>query len=177
MFTAADILRGLEHALSPAQLLGWLAFALGVACFLQKSDLRFKVFMALECSAYVLHFSALGQWAAAASAAVSVGRSVASVRYSRPLVGVGFMLLSTCMGVWLSHSWVSWLPIVASVVGTYALFFLKGLRMRQLMLVGTGLWLVHNAWVGSIGGFCLELVIALTNLTTMWRLVRTPSAD
>ena len=40
--------------LSPAQLFGYLAFALGVASFLQKSDRRFKWFMAGECLGYGL---------------------------------------------------------------------------------------------------------------------------
>ena len=160
----------LADAFSPAQLLGWLAFVLGVACFLQKTDFRFKVLMALECLAYVVHFLALGQMAASASALVSLGRSVASVRYPIPAVGLGFMATSLAMGIWLSEGWVSWLPICASMVGTYALFFLRDVRMRTTMLVGTGLWLVHNGLVGSIGGFFLELVLATTNLFTIYRL-------
>lgn len=162
----------LADAFTPAQCLGWLAFALGVACFLQKSDLRFKLLMSLECLAYVLHFLALGQMAASASAMVSVGRSLASVRYPTAAVGVAFMGLSLAMGLWLAKSWVAWLPITASIIGTFALFFLQGVRMRVAMLGGTCLWLVHNGLVGSVGGFCLELVLATTNLYTIVRLWR-----
>lgn len=46
----------LQGWLTPAQLFGYLAFALGVASFLQKSDRRFKWFMAGECLAHVIHF-------------------------------------------------------------------------------------------------------------------------
>ena len=56
-----------DHFLSPAQLLGYLAFVFGVGCFVQTDDRRFKTFMALECLSYVLHFWLLGQPTAVAS--------------------------------------------------------------------------------------------------------------
>jgi len=152
------------------QLFGWGAFFFGMACFLQSTDLRFKQFMALECAAYVVHFLLLGQWTASASATVSLGRSVAAVRYPYQPVGLVFIGLSLLCGALLYTSWISWLPITASVLGTYALFFLKGVRMRMVMLVGTFLWLVHNYGVGSLGGTALEAVLCVTNALTIMRM-------
>lgn len=157
---------------SPAQFLGYAAFVLGMACFLQTDDRRFKIFMALECAAYIGHFALLGQPTAVASTAVSLGRSIASLRWRTPAVGVFFVLLSAGLGAWLFEGWLSLLPIAASCLGTTALFFLRGLRMRALMLLGTLLWLVNNLLVGSIGGSLLEACLALANLRTMhglWR--------
>jgi hypothetical protein len=62
------------------------------------------------------------------------------------------------------------LPIAASCIGTYALYWLKGIRMRALMLVGTFLWVLNNIVSGSIGGTALECVILVTNAFTIWRL-------
>ena len=45
---------------SLAQCTGYIAFVLGVGCFLQKEDRRFKLFMAGECLAYIVHFASLG---------------------------------------------------------------------------------------------------------------------
>jgi Bacterial inner membrane protein len=152
------------------QLFGYLAFIFGVGCFLQKSDLRFKAFMSIECVSYVIHFWLLGNPTAAASSAVSVGRSLASMRSRSPWVALFFVLLSLGMGVWLASGWLSLLPIAASCVGTTALFLLKGIRMRALMLLGTLLWLINNIVSGSYGGTLLELVILSTNSWTIWRL-------
>ena len=157
---------------SPAQLLGYAAFVLGMACFLQTDDRRFKIFMALECAAYIGHFALLGQPTAVASTAVSLGRSIASLRWRTPAVGVFFILLSAGLGAWLFKGWLSLLPIAASCIGTTALFFLHGLRMRALMLLGTLLWLVNNLLVGSIGGSLLEACLALANLRSMHSLWR-----
>jgi hypothetical protein len=74
---------------------------------------------------------------------------------------------------------LSLLPIAASCIGTTALFFLHGLRMRALMLLGTLLWLANNLLVGSIGGTLLEACLALANLRTiaqLWRAERQASA-
>ena len=46
---------------SPAQYVGYAAFVLGVGSFLQKDDRRFKIFMAAECLAYIVHFALLGR--------------------------------------------------------------------------------------------------------------------
>jgi len=158
------------------QAAGWAAFVFGMASFSQTSDRRFKVFMALECATYVLHFALLGQWTASASATVSLGRSVASVRFPYKPVGLAFMGLSVACGLWLYTSWVSWLPITASVLGTFALFFLQRVRMRLVMLVGTAFWLVHNFLVGSFGGTVLEGVLLLVNVVTLVRMHRADRA-
>ena len=104
--------------------------------------------------------------------AVSLARSVASLKWRTPAVGIFFVVLSLAFGIMPGSGWLSWLPIAASCIGTTALFFLHGLRMRVLMLLGTLLWLVNNLLVGSIGGSLLEACLALANLHTirgLWR--------
>lgn len=167
----------LHNIFSVPQLFGYLAFFFGVGCFLQKNDLRFKVFMSLECVSYVVHFWLLGNYTACASSAVSVGRSVAAIRTRSRWVALFFILLSLAMGAWLATSWLSMLPIIASCGGTTALFLLHGVRMRMLMLVGTCLWLINNILSGSIGGTMLESVILVTNLWTIFRLLRDERRD
>lgn len=162
----------MDALLSPAQLLGYAAFVFGVACFAQTDDRRFKLFMAAECAAYNGHFWLLGQPTAVASTTVSLLRSLASLKARSAALGLGFMALSAGLGLWLMQGWLSLLPIAASCIGTFALFFLQGLRMRALMLVGTLLWLLNNLLVGSIGGTALEAVLAATNAHTIWRLWR-----
>lgn len=156
--------------LAPAQWPGYAAFAFGLACFAQTDDRRFKVFMALECAAYALHFALLGEATAVASTLISLGRSLAALKARTPAVGLGFIALNLVAGACLFEGWLSLLPIAASVIGTTALFFLRGLPMRALMLLGTSLWLVNNLLVGSVGGSLLEACLLLANATTIWRM-------
>ncbi|MFY7854943.1 MAG: YgjV family protein [Rubrivivax sp.] len=157
---------------TPAQAMGALAFVFGVLCFAQRDERRFIVFMALECAAYALHFAWLGHPVAMASTLLSLARSLAALRWRRPATGLIFLAAHLAVGALLYSGPVSLLPVVSACLGTSALFFLRGLAMRGCMLVGTLLWVVHNVAVGSIGGTLLELVLAVTNAVTVWRLWR-----
>jgi len=157
---------------SPAQCVGYVAFVFGVGSFLQTDDRRFKQWMAAECLAYVVHFALLGNPTAAASAMVSVLRSVAALRTRQAWVAAVFIAASLTLGVVLVKQPADWLPLVASCLGTFALFRLQGAPMRLVMLCGTLLWVANNMLSGSIGGTALELVIAVVNSTTIVRLLR-----
>lgn len=166
----------LSDWLSLTQGIGYLAFVLGVASFLQTDDRRFKLFMAGECMAYVAHFALLGQNTAVASSLLSLFRSVMALRTRSGWVAGGVIAANLALGVWLARSPTDWLPLLASCLGTYALFRLDGVRMRGLMLVGTSLWIFNNILVGSIGGTLLEIVVAAVNLRTIVILRRAQAA-
>jgi hypothetical protein len=85
------------------------------------------------------------------------------------------VLANVAFGVAVAQQPSDWLPLLASISGTLALFLLKGIPMRLLMLLGTSFWIANNMLVGSIGGTALEVVVALVNVYTMvrmWRPVR-----
>jgi len=166
----------LQSVFSLAQIPGYIAFVFGVACFAQTDDRRFRIFMSVECFNYVLHFALLGQATAVASSLVSLSRSVASMYWRGRAIAFVFLGANVALGWWLFQGWLSLLPIIASCIGTVALFFLQGAPMRLLMLAGTGCWIANNILAGSIGGTLLELTVAGVNGWTLWRLwrARTP---
>lgn len=157
---------------SAAQVVGYAAFVLGVGSFLQTDDRRFKLFMAGECLAYVLHFHLLGNPTAVASSVVSLTRSLLALRTRSPWVAAAVVAVNVALGLALAEAPADWLPLAASCLGTLALFLLQGIPMRLLMLCGTGLWIANNVIAGSIGGTALEVVVAATNLVTIWRMAR-----
>lgn len=158
--------------LSPAQLLGYVAFVLGAGCFLQTDDRRFKWFMTGECIAYIAHFALLGNPTAVASSSLSMLRSLLSLCTRSKWVAVGVVAANIGFGLAMATQPSHWLPLTASCLGTIALFMLQGVPMRLLMMVGTGLWIANNLIVGSIGGTALEVVIAVINATTIARMLR-----
>jgi hypothetical protein len=157
---------------SPAQCVGYVAFVLGVSSFLQKDDRRFKIFMAAECFAYVVHFALLGNPTAVASSTMSVLRSLLALRTRSVWVAAAVIAANLALGVWLAKQPSDWLPLTASCLGTFALFLLKGVPMRLLMLCGTGCWVANNIIVGSIGGTALEVIVGIVNVVTIMRMVR-----
>lgn len=157
---------------SPAQLFGYVAFVLGVGCFLQTDDRRFKWFMTGECIAYIAHFGLLGNPTAVASSSLSMLRSLLSLYTRSAWVAVVIVAANIGFGLAIAEKPADWLPLTASCLGTIALFTLRGIPMRLLMLCGTGLWIANNVIAGSIGGTALEVVVAAVNLSTITRMLK-----
>ena len=157
---------------APSQLVGYLAFFLGITAFAQRIDWRLKFLVASECVAYTLHFFLLGNNAAAVSAALSALRTFASLKTHSPWVAGFFLVLNLVLGMAVANSWTAIFPIMAGLSGTVAVFLLRGVGMRLLLLCATLCWLTNNILSGSIGGTLLESSIAVVNGATMWRLWR-----
>jgi hypothetical protein len=159
-------------AFSPAQLVGYLAFVLGVIAFAQRIDWRLKFLVASECLVYTVHFSLLGNNAAAASAAISAIRMFVALKTRSPYVAAFFLAINLILGMALATSWTACFAIGAGLAGTAAVFFLREIGMRALLLGATLCWLTNNVLSGSIGGTLLESVIAVVNTATMIRMWR-----
>ena len=157
---------------APSQIVGYVAFALGILAFAQRIDWRLKFLVASECVVYTFHFFLLGNNAAAVSAALSALRTFSSLKTRSPWVAGFFLVLNLLLGVAVATGWTAVFPIGAGIAGTVGVFFLRGIGMRLLLFCATLCWLTNNVLSGSIGGTLLEACIAVVNGTTMWRLWR-----
>ncbi|MGB8601790.1 MAG: YgjV family protein [Rhizomicrobium sp.] len=159
------------HIFSPAQLFGYVAFVLGVASFLQKSDKRLIIFNASECVVYTVHFFLLGNLTASGSALVSAIRSLISLRWRAPIMAAIFILFNLTVGYCAARHWTGWFPVVGSCVATFGLFFMRGVGLRLMFLTSTAFWIANNILSGSIGGTALEFTIFATNSTNITRML------
>jgi hypothetical protein len=157
---------------SPAQVVGYIALVLGVTSFLQKSDRRLKFFNAVQSLVYALHFVLLGHLPACASSLVSSLRSFLALRFSSLWLGAAMIAVNLGLGVAFATSWAGWLPVIGSCIATYAIFTMRGIPFRLVLLASTLLWLANDIVTGSIGGSILELANAVINISTMVRMAR-----
>ena len=157
---------------TPAQVVGYLALALGVTAFLQRSDRRWKLFNATQGLVYALHFVLLGNLPACASSLLSSVRSFLALRYRSWWLGAAVIAANVALGAVVSKSAAGWLPVIASCIATIAIFTMRGVRLRCMLLASTLLWLANNIISGSIGGTILEVTNAAINVWTMTRMVR-----
>lgn len=160
---------------SPAQLVGYIALALGITAFLQKSDDRLKFFNATQGLVYALHFFLLGSLPASTSSLVASLRTFLALRYRSLVLAVVIIGINVGMGAAFARSAAGWLPVIGSCITTIAIFRMKGVPFRAVLLSSTLLWLANNIITGSIGGTVLELANATINITTMIRMVRSSS--
>lgn len=155
------------------QSLGFLAFALGVAAFLQKNDVRLKWLQVGQCVMLAAHFTLLGAQAGAAMALVAAARNTLMLRgvNVRILASIVFPLYLG-LGIYNFQHWPDALPVVGSIVAAYGIFYLRHIPMR-LCFAFTGIsWIIHNIAVGSIGPTLMEIVMLCATLSTIYRLWR-----
>jgi hypothetical protein len=152
---------------SPAQIVGYIAFFLGVTAFLQKNDRRLKFFNASESLLYALHFVLLGNLPASSSSLISSMRSFLAMKYRSLFLAAALVAANLTAGVVFAKSPAGWLPVVGACIATVAIFTLAGISLRCVLLFSTLLWLVNNIISGSIGGTLLEVVIATVNTRTI----------
>ncbi len=157
-----------------AQALGFLSFGLGISTFYQKNDRHLKILMLVFNLNHLLHFLLLGSMLSALSALLSALRTTTSIFTSSKWVAAIFILIGIVSGLGMAEHWWELWPIVGTVIGTYSLFVLRGIRMRIGFLAGATCWLINNILVGSIGGTLLEMTVIIMNLITIYRLYRQP---
>lgn len=162
--------------LSPAQIVGYVAFILGVAAFSQKSDRRLKAIGAAQSLVYALHFLLLGNTPACAAAFLSATRSTLALRYRSLLLGAVMVALNLAAGAAFVHTPAGWLPVIGSCIAAAAMFTLGGVPLRLCLLCSTFLWLTNDILSGSIGGTLLELTIAAVSSSTIWRMCRSSAS-
>lgn len=154
-----------------AQMAGWLAAAAAIIAMLQKSDLRLKQGLIIHTVLYGIHFALLGLPTAVISCVIALARISLSI-YTRSLLCAAVLIISVATALAVSRSTVEILPLAASVVLTLSLFRFDGIKLRLGLLAGSVLWLIHNIYVQSWGGICLEACFCLSTLWGLWTMVQ-----
>ncbi len=149
--------------------LGILCFLCGLSGYLSKSDVHLKFFLGMAGFILALHLLLLGAYAGAGAAAIASIRAFLTIKHwAKPLAPLFFLSYAPLL---LSvETIVDCLPIAAGLGGTYAMFFLSGLKMRLFLFAGTALWLIYNALQLSIGGTMLEILFLSANALTIYRM-------
>lgn len=155
-----------------AQSVGLLGFAMGIASFLQRSDRRLRVLIALYCLVMGSHFFLLGGLTAAYAVWLSGLRSYVSLHTRRMAVMWLFILLIWILGVPHITRPIQWLTVIGASLGTWGLYREQGIRLRAALMTNTVCWVIHNVVVGSIGGALTEGSFLVVNTLTMYRLWR-----
>ncbi|EKO3499463.1 YgjV family protein [Vibrio fluvialis] len=158
--------------LSLAQALGFVSFGLGISTFYQKNDRRLKIVMFVFNLNHLLHFILLGSAVSALSAALSTMRTASSIYTSSKYVAAIFLLAGAGLSLYIADHWWDLWPVIGTMIGTFAIFMLRGIQMRIAFLIGACCWLTNNILVGSIGGTLLELTVITVNSLTIFRMLR-----
>lgn len=115
------------------------------------------------------HFMLLGHWTAAFLGLLAAVRFATSVFTSSKRVMGGFILITFLILIFSFEGLLSVLGCTATVFTTVASFSKEDKRLRQLMLVGTMIWITHNYLAGSPAAVLMEALFISSNLVGYFR--------
>ena len=80
-----------------------------------------------------------------------------------------FLIIIFAILVFSFEGLLSVLSCVATVLTTIAAFSKDDKRLRQLMMIGTTIWIAHNYLAGSPGAVLMEAIFTVSNLVGYFR--------
>lgn len=163
------------------QIIGLIALGLCIVAFANKRDDRLLFILILANIAFAAQFFLLGGWVAGAITCLIVLRILLVRRFKKNWFVMATMLVATGLAAYLTWQGpLDSVPLLAGLVGTYAMFMLDGIPMRLLLAVAAACWMLANYLTGSVGAFVAEGLILITNAVTIYRLhldaIRNPAS-
>lgn len=152
-----------------SQILVGIAICTDILSFQFKEKIRIVACLLVSCTLISIHFMLLDHWTAACLGLLAATRFAVSL-FSTSKKLMSFFVLATIVLAAVSYEGVlSILAGTGGVFGTVASFCKEDKQLRQLMLIGTSLWLVHNILAGSPGAVVMEMLFIGSNLVGYFR--------
>lgn len=132
---------------------------------------RKKIVGCLFCAGVLIssHFILLEQWTAASLMLIATIRYLTSIFSTSPKLMTFFCGTSAIATVVTFSGITSVLSCLGSMFQTVAAFNKDDKKLRELMLIGTSFWLIHNYVVGSPTAVLMEVLFISSNLIGYYR--------
>ncbi|MCH8518698.1 YgjV family protein [Candidatus Gracilibacteria bacterium] len=161
---------GIENFLM-AQICGFVAMGITLAAYLQKEDTFVKKFMMVSVFFWGVHYFLLGIMTGVAIIIIWYIRLILSTKYKKSRRSFVFIICITLLsGLYTYSGIISLLPVIASILATYAFFFLEQIRLRISFIGVSLLWLIHNLSIGAIAGILNEIMVQVVLIFTVYRM-------
>lgn len=155
-----------------AQLVGLLASAFIILGYSSKHDAKLKTIVCIGAALFSAHFFMMGAMTAMIMNAVNFLRIALSIKFhGSKMLFVIFIVIYLSVGAFTYETWIDIFPLISSILGTVSMYFLSGVKLRLIGLLGSSSWLTHNFVVGSMGGIITELFVLTMLLTGIYRLI------
>jgi hypothetical protein len=152
-----------------SQILAGIAIIFDLLSFQFKERRKIVACLMISCLLISSHFVLLGYYTAAGLAIVAAVRFFSGLfSTSKRLMSV-FILASIIISVVTYSGILSILSGMGSIFGTTGTFCKNDKRLRELILVGTVLWLIHNILAKSPTAVLMECLFIGSNLVGYYR--------
>lgn len=152
-----------------SQILAGISFLLDISAFHFQRRAMTLSLLTSSTSLLAIHFYLLDQGAAAGLMIIAACRYAIAIVTFRRWVMWGFMLASLLCSVYLWQNLWSLLPLMGSLLMTFASFQKQSGKLRGYTLCGSLCWLLNNVLVGSPVAVMMELAFSGSILAAWWR--------
>lgn len=157
---------------------GFAAVALNVSGLLNTSDRSLRASNGMAAALWALNNLFMGAEGAAALSALSVGRQASAAvvqgrdERTRRLACTAFLAITVLVSAVTWDGPSSILTAVASLLSTYAMFYLSGTVLRLAMVAVAGLWMYHAVHYHSFWQIAANILSAGAAAYGAWRTTR-----
>lgn len=152
-----------------SQLLVAIAIGFDLLSFQFKERRHIIACLIVSCLLIATHFALLGHWTAMGLGLLATVRFIASYLTTSKKVMAFFIAASVLIAALTFHGVLSVLSCLGSVFGTIGSFCKDDKQLRQVLLVATSLWLLHNWLAGTPTAVLMEALFISSNLLGYYR--------
>lgn len=152
-----------------SQVLVGIAICFDILSFQFKERTKIVACLLVSCILIAVHFMLLGHWTAVCLGILAALRFATSLFSTSKKFMLFFVFMTLVLTALTYNGLLSLLAGSGGCFGTMASFCREDKRLRQLMLVGTSLWIIHNALAGSPGAVLMEAIFIASNVVGYFR--------
>jgi len=152
-----------------SQLLVAIAIGFDLLSFQFKERRHIIACLIVSCLLIATHFALLGHWTAMGLGLLAAVRFIASYLTTSKKVMTFFIAASVLIAALTFNGVLSMLSCLGAVFGTIGSFCKDDKQLRQVLLVATSLWLLHNWLAGTPTAVLMEALFIGSNLLGYYR--------
>jgi hypothetical protein len=152
-----------------SQILVAIAICFDLLSFQFKERPKIISCLIISCILISCHFALLGHWTATGLGLLATLRFLASLATTSKKIMTVFMAITVAITIFSFSGILSILSCLGSLFGTAGTFCRDDKRLRQIILIGTSLWLVHNILAKSPTAVLMEALFITSNLVGYYR--------
>jgi hypothetical protein len=157
---------------------GLFALTLNVSGVLRPNDRTLMHTTGWASALWAVNSALIGAHTAAALSVLSVGRQSAAAALHGSASALRWIAFATIAVLTLLVGWLGWngaltlFPVAGSLIGSYAMLFMQGARLRIALVVINAFWLCGAIWYGAWWQVSANLVAGFAAAVGAWRAYR-----
>lgn len=154
------------------QTLGFIALLFSLVAYALNNDNQTKYCLSLSALFFSIQYAYLDAYSVAVVQGINTIRCILAIKTSSTGILLTLYVLYWSIGILFYKSPIDILPMIATTISSFALFKLKDIPMRTVMIIPSLIWLLISIINNSYGGTLLSIAFLAINLVTIHKSIK-----